>query len=256
MQSRSGRTRYKVKTIGRLKDRRTGEVLRSYKEKGKGGRKPLIGKKVGGVMKARSGKMAKGYSKGGARMMRAMGGKMAKGYSKGGARMMRAMGGKMAKGMAVGGAAKLGIKGLRAAASKLGYSIVPTDKLRRASSISKGRGLKNDPLLSARLEQFAKVSGVNVKKTPATKKASAALLARRKNTPIPMATRKKKPGYGQGFLTGAAYTGAATVGIPALSNRKKKKKMSAFETSFAKARKAGKKTFTYQGKKYTTKLKK
>ena len=222
------------------------------------------------MMRAMGGKMAKGYSKGGARMMRAMGGKMAKGYSKGGARMMRARGGKMAKGMAIGGAAKLGIKGLRAAANKLGYSIVPTDKLRKASSISKGRGLKNDPLLSARLEQFAKVSGVNVKKTPATKKASAALAARRRKTPIPTATRKKKPGYGQGFLTGAAYTGAATVGLPAyVESRKKKgkepfpglggkkkKKMSAFETSFAKARSAGKKTFTFKGKKYTTKLKK
>ena len=205
------------------------------------------------MMRARGGKMAKGYSKGGARMMKAMGGKMAKGYSKGGARMMRARGGKMAKGMAVGGAAKLGIKGLRAAASKLGYSIVPTDKLRRATSVSKGRGLKNDPLLSARLEQFAKVSGVNVKKTPTTKKASAALLARRRKTPIPMATRRKKPGYGQGLATGLA----GGVGTMELLRRKNtKKKMSAFETSFAKARKAGKKTFTYRGKKYTTKLKK
>ena len=51
-------------------------------------------KRAGGVMKAMGGKMAKGYSKGGARkMMTAMGGKMAKGYSKGGARMLRASAG-------------------------------------------------------------------------------------------------------------------------------------------------------------------
>jgi len=59
------------------------------------GRKTQVaGKRRGGVMKAAGGKMAKGYSKGGARrMMTAMGGKMAKGYSKGGARMLRASAG-------------------------------------------------------------------------------------------------------------------------------------------------------------------
>ena len=68
-------------------------------------KKQMAAKRRGGVMKAAGGKMAKGYSKGGARrMMTAMGGKMAKGYSKGGARMMRAMGGKMAKGYSKGGA--------------------------------------------------------------------------------------------------------------------------------------------------------
>tara|TARA_Y100000114_G_scaffold1646_1_gene1396 strand:- start:33 stop:626 length:594 start_codon:yes stop_codon:yes gene_type:complete len=105
MRSRSGRTVYKVKTIARLKDRKTGEVLKSYKEKG-GGKKPLFGgKKAGGVMKAMGGKMAKGYSKGGSRMMRARGGKMAKGYAKGGTKMMTAMGGRMmkSKGYAKGG---------------------------------------------------------------------------------------------------------------------------------------------------------
>ena len=97
MQSRSGRTRYKVKTIGRLKDRKSGKVIKSFKESG-GGKKPLIGKKTGGVMKAMGGKMAKGYSKGGTRMMmKAMGGKMAKGYAKGGAKMIRAQKGKEIK---------------------------------------------------------------------------------------------------------------------------------------------------------------
>tara|TARA_R110002012_G_scaffold33697_2_gene98362 strand:- start:15 stop:332 length:318 start_codon:yes stop_codon:yes gene_type:complete len=86
MQSRSGKTKFKVKTIGRLKNRKTGNIIKSIKESG-GGKKPLIGKKAGGVMKAMGGKMAKGYSKGGAKMMKAMGGKMAKGYSKGGAKM-------------------------------------------------------------------------------------------------------------------------------------------------------------------------
>ena len=41
-------------------------------------------------------------SKGSAKMMRAKGGKMAKGYSKGGPKMMKAMGGKMAKGYSKG----------------------------------------------------------------------------------------------------------------------------------------------------------
>jgi hypothetical protein len=57
-----------------------------------------MGAKRGTMVKAAGGKMAKGYSKGGARrMMTAMGGKMAKGYSKGGARMMRASGGNFVK---------------------------------------------------------------------------------------------------------------------------------------------------------------
>ena len=67
MQSRSGKTKFKVKTIGRLKNRKTGNIIKSIKESG-GGKKPLIGKKAGGVMKAMGGKMAKGYSKGGAKM--------------------------------------------------------------------------------------------------------------------------------------------------------------------------------------------
>ena len=198
------------------------------------------------MMRARGGKMAKGYSKGGARMMKAMGGKMAKGYSKGGARMMRARGGKMAKGYSKGGARMM-------KASLGGLTMIALKK-----ALGKVRpGFKmSDPIMKNDLERAAKYFTTGKVPTPATKKASAALAARRRKTPIPTTTRKKKPGYGQGFLTGAAYTGAATVGIPALSNRKKKKKMSAFETSFAKARKAGKKTFTYQGKKYTTKLKK
>ena len=168
---------------------------------------------------------SKGYSKGGARMMKARGGKMAKGYSKGGARMMKAMGGKMAKGYAVGGVltgARVAIKGvsaLRAAAKKLGYGVSKLKTSRPGTKMTKE---------------------LQHKKVP---------------SPVKM-TPKKKPGYGQGFLTGAAYTGAATVGAPALFNKKKKKKTSAFGTAFSKARKSGKKTFTYQGKKYTTKVKK
>ena len=122
MQSRSGRTKYKVITLGRLKDRKTGKILKSIKEKG-GGKKPIFGKKAGG-------KMAKGYSKGGARMMRAMGGKMAKGYAKGGTKMMRAMGGKMAKGYAKGSTKMMRAKNggltvgmLRKVATKMGYKI-------------------------------------------------------------------------------------------------------------------------------------
>ena len=79
----------------------------------------MAGKRRGGVMKAAGGKMAKGYSKGGARrMMTAMGGKMAKGYSKGGARMMRAMGGKMAKGNS-----RMNLTMLRRAAGGMGYKL-------------------------------------------------------------------------------------------------------------------------------------
>ena len=151
-----------------------------------------------------------------------------KGYSKGGARMMKARGGKMAKGYAVGGVltgARVAIKGvsaLRAAAKKLGYGVTKLKTSRPGTKLTKS---------------YMKAMG----STPA----------------IPKTTKmKKKPGYGQGFLTGAAYTGAATVGAPALFNKKKKKKTSAFGTAFSKARKSGKKTFTYQGKKYTTKVKK
>tara|TARA_R100001082_G_C4286310_1_gene126158 strand:+ start:95 stop:415 length:321 start_codon:yes stop_codon:yes gene_type:complete len=75
-----------------------------------------------GTLKARGGKMAKGYAKGGAKMMKARGGKMAKGYAKGGAKMMKAMGGKMAKGYAKGGA-KMSVASLRAQAKKMGYKI-------------------------------------------------------------------------------------------------------------------------------------
>jgi len=46
-----------------------------------------MGARRGTMVKAAGGKMAKGYSKGGAKMMKAMGGKMAKGYSKGGAKI-------------------------------------------------------------------------------------------------------------------------------------------------------------------------
>ena len=198
----------------------------------------------------------KGYSKGGARMMRAMGGKMAKGYSKGGARMMRARGGKMAKGYSKGGARMM-------KASLGGLTMIALKK-----ALGKVRpGFKmSDPIMKNDLERAAKYFTTAKVPTPATKKASAAALARRRKTPIPTATRKKKPGYGQGFLTGAAYTGAATVGLPAYveSRRKKGKepfpmltsKKKQFETAFKAARKSGKKTFTFKGKKYTTKLKK
>mgnify|MGYP003155477494 CR=1 FL=1 len=64
-------------------------------------------------------------SKGSAKMMKAKGGKMAKGYAKGGAKMMKAMGGKMAKGYAKGGAKMktMSVAGLRAQAKKMGYKI-------------------------------------------------------------------------------------------------------------------------------------
>ena len=243
MQSRSGKTKFKVKTIGRLRDRKSKEIIRSFKESG-GGKKPLIGKKTGGVMKAMGGKMAKGYSKGGSRrMMSAMGGKMAKGYSKGGARMMRASGGKMAKGYSKGGARmmKASLGGLTMVALKQALG-----KVRPGFKMS-------DPIMKKDLERAAKYFTTGKVTTPATKKASAALSARRRKTPVPMATRKKKPGYGQGLATGLAG-GVGTMEV--LRRKNAKKKMSAFETSFAKARKSGKKTFTFKGKKYTTKLKK
>ena len=245
MQSRSGRTRYKVKTIGRLKDRKSGKVIKSFKESG-GGKKPLIGKKTGGVMKAMGGKMAKGYSKGGARMMKAMGGKMAKGYSKGGARMMRARGGKMAKGYSKGGARMM-------KASLGGLTMVALKK-----ALGKVRpGFKmSDPIMKKDLERAAKYFTTGKVPTPATKKASAAALARRRKTPIPVATRKKPSSNRIIKYGGAAGVGAIAQEQTGFLGGKKKKKMSAFETSFAKARKAGKKTFTYKGKKYTTKLKK
>ena len=186
----------------------------------RGGKMMAKGMRKGGtkMMRARGGKMAKSYAKGGTKMMRAMGGKMAKGYAKGGTKMMRARGGKMAKGMAVGGI----LAGSRAAVK--GVTAL------RAAAKKLGYGL------------------TKVK------------------TPKPTKMKKKKPGYGQGFATGAAYTGAATVGLPAYVESKRKKgkepfpmltsKKKQFETAFKAARKSGKKTFTFKGKKYTTKLKK
>ena len=61
-----------------------------------------------GTLKARGGKMAKGYAKGGAKMMKAMGGKMAKGYS---------------KGTGKGGVKTMTLAQLRAQARKKGYKI-------------------------------------------------------------------------------------------------------------------------------------
>ena len=60
------------------------------------------------VMRARGGKMAKGYAKGGAKMMKAMGGKMAKGYS---------------KGTGKGGVKPMTVAQLKAAAKKLGMKV-------------------------------------------------------------------------------------------------------------------------------------
>ena len=124
MQSRSGRTVYKVKTIGRLKDRKTGKVIKSFKESG-GGKKPLFKKKAGGVMKANKGKMAKGYSKGGVKMRRmAKGGTKMMRMSKGGTKMMKAMGGRMmkSKGYSKGGT-KMNLTALRRAAGGMGYKL-------------------------------------------------------------------------------------------------------------------------------------
>ena len=77
-----------------------------------------------------------------------------------------------------------------------------------------------------------------------------------KMTKVPSPVRltpKKKPGYGQGLGTGLA---AGVGSMEVLRRKNEKKKTSAFGTAFSKARKSGKKTFTYKGKKYTTKLKK
>jgi len=66
-------------------------------------------------------------SKGNAKMMRAKGGKMAKGYSKGGPKMMKAMGGKMAKGYSKGtgksGVKTMSVASLKAQAKKMGYKV-------------------------------------------------------------------------------------------------------------------------------------
>ena len=198
------------------------EILKAEKAKGRGQGLQDEKMKPGKMMKAMGGKMvkSKGYSKGGTRMMKAMGGKMAKGYSKGGARMMRAMGGKMAKGMAIGGAARAAIR----ATAATGRLTLPA------------------------LRAAAKKMGYAMKKIEGAGKSYV-------QKPLPKATpmKRKKPGYGQGLATGLAG-GVGTMEF--LRRKNAKKKMSAFETSFAKARKAGKKTFTYKGKKYTTKLKK
>ena len=81
------------------------------------------------MMKARGGKMAKGYAKGGSKMMKAMGGRMAMRPTNAGrmgtgtrARPMGAMKGKMAKGYAKGGS--MTVTQLRAAAKKKGMKLV------------------------------------------------------------------------------------------------------------------------------------
>ena len=88
------------------------------------------------MMKARGGKMAKGYAKGGSKMMKAMGGKMAMRPTNAGrmgagtrARPMGAMKGKMAKGYAKGGskmmkANKGNLADIRKMASMKGYKLV------------------------------------------------------------------------------------------------------------------------------------
>ena len=89
------------------------------------------------MMKARGGKMAKGYAKGGAKMMKARGGKMmpdrpiASGAMRRGtmARPMGAMKGKMAKGYAKGSVKKMQVGGmsvskLRSEAKKKGMKLV------------------------------------------------------------------------------------------------------------------------------------
>ena len=89
------------------------------------------------MMKARGGKMAKGYAKGGSKMMKAMGGRMAMRPTNAGrmgtgtrARPMGAMKGKMAKGYAKGGVKKMQVGGgitvakLRSEAKKRGMKLV------------------------------------------------------------------------------------------------------------------------------------
>lgn len=85
------------------------------------------------MMKARGGKMAKGYAKGGAKMMKAMGGRMmTKGMRKGG--VQKAMGGKMMKSK---GYAKGGMK-MRPGMKKGGMKMT----LAQIRSAAKGKGYK------------------------------------------------------------------------------------------------------------------
>ena len=139
---------------------------------------------------------------------------------------MRAMGGKMAKGYAKGGA-----RMMRARGGKMAKGYAVGGVLTGARAAVKG---------VTALRAAAKKLGYGLKKMPKVP------------SPVKM-TPKKKPGYGQGLATGLAG-GVGTMEI--LRRKNAKKKMSAFETSFDKARKSGKKTFTFKGKKYTTKLKK
>ena len=59
----------------------------------------------------------------------------------------------------------------------------------------------------------------------------------------------------RGTGTAIGLTGAAAY-MATRGKKKDEKKMSSFEKAFSKARAGKKKTFTYKGKKYTTKLKK
>ena len=143
-----------------------------------------------------------------------------KGYAKGGARMMKARGGKMAKGYSKGGSRMMRARGGKMAK---GYAVGGATKL-----------------------------GITALKAAAKKLGYGMTKMTKVPSPVKM-TPKKKPGYGQGLGTGLA---AGVGSMEVLRRKNEKKKTSAFGTAFSKARKSGKKTFTYKGKKYTTKLKK
>ena len=167
----------------------------------------------------------KGYSKGGARMMRARGGKMAKGYSKGGARMMRAMGGKMAKGYSKGGARMMRARGGKMAKGMAVGGLLPAARAAKMGVTT--------------LRAAAKKLGYGLTKVKTPKAKPADFLTRRAS-----------------LIGRVGAAGAAGAYLGSKSKKKDTKKLSPFGKAFSTARKAGKKTFTFKGKKYTTKLKK
>ena len=205
------------------------------------------------MMRARGGKMmAKGMSKGGARMMRARGGKMAKGYAKGGTKMMRAMGGKMAKGYSKGGAKMM-------KASLGGLTMIA---LRTALKKVRPGFKMSDPIRKNDLERAAKFFTTRKVATPRKKPATKATVTGGKGPikNIMDLSQPAKPSKAnflarRGTGTAIGLTGAAAY-MATRGKKKDEKKMSSFEKAFSKARAGKKKTFTYKGKKYTTKLKK
>ena len=157
-----------------------------------------------------------------------------KGYSKGGARMMRAMGGKMAKGYSKGGARMMRARGGKMAKGMAIGGLLPAARAAKMGVTTLRAAAKK---LGYGLTKVKTPKAVSIKKAPKAK-------------PADFLTRRAS------LIGRVGAAGAAGAYLGSKSKKKDTKKLSPFGKAFSTARKAGKKTFTFKGKKYTTKLKK